>query len=181
MSTIQEQYKKAAVPALKEQFSFKNALEVPTITKVTINSGLSTKRDPKFIETIVDTLTKISGQQPVITKARKSESGFKLREGMTVGAMVTLRGKRMWEFLDKLVNVSFPRIRDFRGIETSTVDAHGNFNFGFKEHIAFPEIDSDAIESLHGLQVTVTTTAETREEGLALFKALGFPFKKENK
>lgn len=178
---LKEQYLTKIAPALKEQLKKKNALEVPTIIKVTLNSGLSAKRDPKFIDKITDTLKKISGQQPVITKARKSESGFKVREGMVVGAMVTLRGTHMWDFIDKLVHVDFPRVRDFRGIEESTVDKSGNFNYGFTEHTAFPEISVDEIESIHGLQVSITTTASTHEEGLALFKALGFPFKKENK
>ena len=180
MSTLKEQFSTTILPKLKEDLSRKNILEVPKITKVTINVGLSSKRDPKFIETMVDTLTRISGQKPVITKARKSVAGFKIREGQALGTMVTLRGSRMWDFVEKLVHVTFPRIRDFRGIETSTVDENGNFNYGFKEHIAFPEVDADAIESLHGLQVNISTTAQTREEGLALFKALGFPFKRED-
>ena len=179
MSILKEQYKTQVIPALKEQFSKKNSLEVAAIKKVTINSGLSSKKDSKFIEVILDTLRKISGQAPVSTKARKSESGFKIREGMIIGAMVTLRGPRMWDFIDKLVNIIFPRVRDFRGIPETAVDASGNFNYGFKEHIAFPEIDADAIETLHGLQISITTTASSREEGLALFKALGFPFKKK--
>ncbi len=181
MSILKEKYQKEVVSALKTEFSLKNNLQVPKIVKVTLNSGLSAKRDPKFIEVIVDTLTKVSGQKPVLTKARKSESGFKIREGMIVGAMVTLRGARMWSFLDKLVNVSFPRVRDFRGIPQSAVDKDGNFNYGFRENLAFPEVDPDAIENLHGLQVSITTTASTQAEGLALFTGLGFPFKKAEK
>ncbi len=176
-SIIKEKYTKEAVPAIKEQFGLPTG-RIPKIVKVTINTGLSTKRDPKFIETMVDTLERISGQKPVVTKARKSIAGFKLREGMPTGASVTLRGPRMWSFLDKLVNVTFPRVRDFRGIEEKTVDRSGNLNVGFKEHIAFPEVEADAIESIHGLQVNVTTSTDNREEGLALFKLLGFPFKK---
>lgn len=174
---IKETYAKEVAPALKEQFDLP-AMRVPKIKKVTINTGLSSKKDPKFIETMVNTLERISGQKPVVTKSRKSIAGFKIREGAANGAMVTLRGERMWDFLDKLVNVTFPRVRDFRGIEESTVDSHGNFNVGIKEHIAFPEVEADAIESLHGLQVNITTTAHNKEEGLALFKGLGFPFKK---
>ncbi|MBU1126593.1 MAG: 50S ribosomal protein L5 [Patescibacteria group bacterium] len=181
MSILKEKYNSNVVPALKKEFGLKNNLEVPKVIKVTLNSGLSAKRDPKFIDIITDTLTKVSGQKPVTTKARKSESGFKIREGMIVGTMVTLRGGRMWSFLDKLVNVAFPRVRDFRGIPESAVDADGNFNYGFKEQLAFPEVDPDAIETSHGLQVSVTTTATSHAEGLALFTGLGFPFKKAEK
>lgn len=176
--SLKQQYTEQVVPMLTKELDLKNANQVPKITKVTINAGLSAKRDAKFIETITDTLTKISGQKPVVTKARLSIAGFKIREGMPVGAKVTLRGQRMWDFLEKLVNVTFPRVRDFRGIAEGIVDESGNINIGFKEHIAFPEVEADAIDALHGLQVTVTTTAEDREAGLKLFKALGFPFKK---
>lgn len=176
--SLKQTYTETIVPALTKDLNLQNANQVPKITKVTINSGLSAKRDAKFIETITDTLTKISGQHPVVTKARLSIAGFKVREGMPVGAKVTLRGQRMWDFLDKLVNITFPRVRDFRGIAEGLVDESGNLNIGFKEHIAFPEVEADAIDALHGLQVTVTTTAEDREAGLKLFKALGFPFKK---
>lgn len=179
MSTpLKQIYTEKIVKQLREELGLKNDVQVPKVLKVTINAGLNSKRDPKFIETLTDTLQKISGQKPVITKARKSIASFKLRAGMPVGAMVTLRGPRMWDFLDKLVYVAFPRIRDFRGIEKSIVDKAGNLNVGFKEHIAFPEVESDAIDSLHGLQITVTTTAGSREAGLKLFTALGFPFKK---
>ena len=181
MSKLQEKFKTTIVPKLQKDLGRKNVLETPKILKVTVNTGLSSKRDPKFIETMVDTLTKITGQKPVVTKARLSVAGFKIREGQALGAMATLRGNRMWDFLDKLVNVTFPRIRDFRGIPLTAVDRDGNFNFGFKEHIAFPEIQADVIDSLHGLQVNITTTAVNREEGMALFKELGFPFKKEEK
>ncbi|MBT3231070.1 50S ribosomal protein L5 [Candidatus Uhrbacteria bacterium] len=181
MNSLKEQYKSAVVPALKEQLGRKHVLQVPRIKKVTLNTGLSTKRDPKFMEVLLETLERISGQKPVQTKARLSEAGFKIREGMPIGAMVTLRGGRMWDFVEKLVNVSFPRIRDFRGIPESAVDTTGNFNYGFKEHTAFPEINANEVDQLHGLQVNITTTAETKEEGLALFKALGFPFKKNTK
>ncbi len=176
---LKEKYKSEVMPTLKENFDL-HTMEIPSIEKVTINTGLSTKRDAKFIETMVKTLESISGQKPVITKARKSIAGFKVREGMPVGTSVTLRGERMWAFLDKLVNITFPRVRDFRGIEESTVDSSGNFNVGFKEHIAFPEIEADAIESIHGLQICVKTSTKSREQGLALFKGLGFPFKKQS-
>ena len=181
MNSLKETYKSAVVPALMEKLERKHILQVPRIKKVTINTGLSTKRDSKFMEVLLETLERISGQKPVQTKARLSEAGFKIREGMPIGAMVTLRGPRMWDFVDKLVSVSFPRIRDFRGIPESAVDATGNFNYGFKEHTAFPEINANEVDQLHGLQVNITTTAETKEEGLELFKALGFPFIKNTK
>lgn len=181
MNSLKETYKKTVVPALKEQLERKHVLQVPRIKKVTINSGLSSKRDSKFIEVLLETLERISGQKPVQTKARLSEAGFKIREGQVLGAMVTLRGNRMWDFIERLVNIAFPRIRDFRGIPESAVDATGNFNYGFKEHTAFPEINANEVDQLHGLQVNITTTAETHEEGVILFKALGFPFKTNTK
>jgi len=180
MTTLKEQFKTEVAPSLKEKLALGNLLQVPSPEKITINVGLSSKQDPKFIETIMETLRRISGQEPVKTLARKSESGFKIREGMVIGAKVTLRGPRLWNFMDKLVHVVFPRVRDFRGIEEKAIDRAGNFSYGFKEHIAFPEISADEIDTLHGLQVTITTTASTKEEGLALFKALGFPFKKKD-
>lgn len=181
MRKIEEQYKTQVAETFRRDFGYKNLNEIPQIEKVSLNAGLSAKRDPKFIEVITETLRRISGQQPVTTKARLSIAGFKIREGMVVGAMVTLRGARMWDFLEKLVNVVFPRVRDFRGIPESAVDASGNFNYGFREHLAFPEISADEIENIHGLQVTIKTTAKNREEGLALFRGLGFPFKKDQK
>ncbi|RMD51789.1 50S ribosomal protein L5 [Candidatus Parcubacteria bacterium] len=178
MSITKEKYKTDAIPALKEKFQYSHDLKVPKIEKVTINVGISSKADPRMKEVVLETLRRISGQAPVETKARKSEAGFKIRTGMVIGAMVTLRGNRMWDFIDKMVNVSFPRIRDFRGISEKSVDKTGNFNFGFKEHIAFPEISANEVEFIHGLQVNIKTTAYTHEEGLELFKSLGFPFKK---
>ena len=181
MSNLREQYKTKIVPSLQEKLGRKNALDTPRILKITVNSGLSSKRDAKFIETIQNTIRRVAGQEPVVTKARKSVAGFKIREGMPLGAMVTMRGPRMWQFIDKLVNIIFPRVRDFRGIKESAVDKSGNFSYGFKEHVAFPEIEPDAIDTVHGLQINITTTAETHEEGMELFKALGFPFKKKDK
>lgn len=178
--TLKEQYKTVAVPKLKDAFHHSNALSVPTIKKVSINIGLSKGiKDAKYIDVAERTIRRITGQQPIKTRARKSISTFKVREGMVVGMMTTLRGKRMWDFLDKLVHVTFPRVRDFRGLNESSFDAAGNFSVGFTEHTAFPEIGSDEIEMIHGLQVTVTTNAPSREEGIALLKELGFPFKKE--
>ncbi len=178
MATLKEQYKKEIAPALQKRFGLSNPHEVPTVQKVTINTGLSTKRDAKFIEILQETLEAISGQRPVVVKAKKSEAGFKLRQGMPNGVVVTLRGERMWDFIDKLVTIVFPRVRDFQGIKASAIGANGNFSYGFKEHTAFPEVSPDAIEHLHGLQVNITTNARNQEQGRALFEALGFPFKK---
>lgn len=180
MSRLKEQYNKEIVPALKEQLSLANVMSVPKMQKVTVNVGLGKGlKDKAYIETVEKTLTRITGQKPVYTKARKSIASFKIREGMDIGMKVTLRGPRMYDFVEKLVSVTFPRVRDFRGIEEKTVDTAGNFNHGFREHIAFPEVSPDEVDRLHGLQVTITTSATNREEGLALFKALGFPFKKK--
>ncbi|MFA6131123.1 MAG: 50S ribosomal protein L5 [Patescibacteria group bacterium] len=178
MNTLQQRYQTEIREALKKSLGLSNMLEAPRLQKVTINARLSSKKDPKGMEVLEQTLRRISGQKPVITRAKKSIAGFKVRENMAVGIMVTMRGKRAWDFVEKLVHVTFPRVRDFRGINPSTVDSHGNLNVGFREHTAFPEISSDEIESLHGLQITVTTTAKNQKEGMALFEALGFPFKK---
>jgi large subunit ribosomal protein L5 len=176
MQNTKDKMQTVVMPDLKARFGFANVHEIPRLMKITVNAGIGKGRDPKFADTIAETLRKITGQQPVKTKARKSIAGFKIREGAVVGATVTLRGERMWHFLDRLSNVAFARIRDFRGIPESSVDKDGNFNYGFVEHTAFPEIPPDEVESLHGLQITITTTAKNHEEGLALFKGLGFPF-----
>lgn len=176
MQALKEKYSKTVAPALRSTFARANAHETPAIIKVTVNAGLGKGKDAKFADIVADTLRRITGQEPVRTKARKSVAGFKIREGQVVGAMVTLRGPRMWHFLEKLSQVAFARIRDFRGIPETAVDQQGNFNYGFVEHTAFPEVSPDEIESLHGLQVTITTTARNHAEGLALFKGLGFPF-----
>ena len=176
-NSLHKKYKEEIVGKLKDELKLSNINQVPFVEKVTVNVGVGKGiKEARFIEVVEDTLKRITGQKPVVTKARLSIAGFKIREGMTVGMKVTMRGNRMWDFLDKLVNVSFPRVRDFRGIATSTVDQNGNLSVGFKEPIAFPEIKSDEIEMIHGLQVTVTNTCKDKEEGLALFKALGFPF-----
>lgn len=176
MEILKEKFNKTVAPALRSQFGRENVHETPRIVKVTVNAGLGKGKDAKFADVVADTLTRITGQKPVMTKARKSVAGFKIREGQVVGAMVTMRGPRMWHFLEKLASIAFARIRDFRGIPQSAVDKQGNFNYGFTEHTAFPEVRPDEVESLHGLQVTITTTAKNHEEGLALFKGLGFPF-----
>ncbi len=173
---MKETFAQTIAAKMRDMFGYSNVHETPEIVKISVNAYLGKGRDQKFADILVDTLRRITGQAPVKTKSRKSIAGFKLREGQVVGAMVTLRGPRMWDFLEKLRGVAFARIRDFRGIPESSVDRDGNFNFGFVEHTAFPEIRPDEVESLHGLQVTITTTAKNREEGLALFRSLGFPF-----
>lgn len=176
---FKEFYKKEVVPKLKESFGYKNANAVPVVEAVTLNVGLGPGlKDARFLEAAEKTLTRISGQKPVKTKARKSISTFKIREGMVIGMKVTLRGKRMWDFLDKLFHVTLPRVRDFRGLPQKAFDGRGNYSIGFKEHIAFPEIPSDEIELLHGLQVTIATSAKTDDEAKALLIALGLPLKK---
>jgi large subunit ribosomal protein L5 len=176
--TFYTQYKTDVVPALKEKFGYKNVMEVPGVTKVVVNVGYGRHvKDKPFIENIEKTLEIITGQKPVHNKATKSISNFKIREGMNIGASVTLRGKAMYEFLYKLIHVTFPRVRDFRGITPHAFDEQGNYSIGFKENIAFPEMSSDAVDQIHGLEVVITTSAKNKEEGHALLKALGFPFK----
>jgi len=177
---ISEVYKKEVLPKLVEKFSYKNNLEAPKIIKIVLNVGFGRHTKEKdFISNVEKTLTNISGQKPVFTEARLSVSSFKVRKGMTIGAKVTLRGKKMDDFLTKLVNVTFPRVRDFRGINEKSVDSTGNMTIGFKENTAFPEVTVDEIEKIHGLEVCITTTASNKEEGVELFRLLGFPFKKE--
>lgn len=178
---LKDTYKKKIVPKLMEKFGIKNRMAVPNVEKVCLNVGIKNEnsKDAKYVETVEETLTRITGQKPVRTLAKKSIAGFKIREGNLVGMMVTLRGERMWHFLDKLVNITFPRVRDFRGISSKVVDKQGNLSVGFKEYISFPEIKPDEVERLHGLQVTVTTTTGSREKGLELFTLMGFPFKKD--
>ena len=174
---LKERYQKEIVPHLMKALNEKNRMAVPSVTSITLSVGIqSTQKDAKFIDTIEQTLRRITGQKPVDTLAKKSISGFKVREGMVVGKRVTLRGERMWSFLEKLLTFTFPRITDFRGIPQKNLDKGGNISIGFREYLAFPEIRPDEVERVHGLQVTITTTAGTRERGLAMFKALGFPF-----
>jgi large subunit ribosomal protein L5 len=171
-------YRETVVPTLKERFGITNLNAVPRLEKVVLNIGLGKQQgDAKALETAQQTLTRISGQKPVLTKARKSISGFKLREGTVIGAKVTLRGQRMLDFLGKLVNVTLPRVRDFQGIDPKAFGQSGNYTLGFKENLAFPEIKSDEVERLHGLEVTIVTTAKNAEQGLALLSGLGFPFR----
>lgn len=174
---LKERYQNEVVPLLKKELGIDNLHAVPKVTKVVVSVGLSQAiKDPKVMETVEQTLLRITGQKPVKTKAKKAISNFKVRQDMVVGMMVTLRGPRMWDFLTRLTQVTFPRIRDFRGVSPKVIDAKGNASFGFREHIAFPEIRSDEVERIHGLQVTIATTAGDRARGQKLFEALGFPF-----
>jgi large subunit ribosomal protein L5 len=176
--TLKERYSAEIAPKLAKDLGIKNPLAVPKVTAVTVAVGLGAGlKDAKFIEIAENVLTRITGQHPVKTKAKKSISNFKIRQGMVVGMRVTLRGPRMWHFLEKLLSVTFPRIRDFRGITSKIIDARGNITVGFKEFLPFPEIRPDEVERVHGLQVTVSSTAGDKAKGLALFTALGFPFK----
>lgn len=178
MVTLKEYYQKTVVPRLKEQFHYANVMQVPKIVKVTLNMGLGEAvADKKIIDFAMGDLAKIGGQKPVSTKARKSVAGFKIREGWPIGCKVTLRRDRMYEFLDRLINVSIPRVRDFRGFNPRAFDGQGNYNFGIREQIIFPEIDYDKIDVLRGLNITITTTAGTDEEGRALLEAFRFPFR----
>jgi len=180
MSRLQEKYKKEIAPALKKKFGYKNDLAIPRIEKVVVNIGTGPGlKDAKFNEVAEGTLTRITGQRPIKTAAKQSISNFKIRKGLIVGMMVTLRGKRRDDFVDKLINATLPRVRDFRGLNPNSVDQRGNLNIGFKENIAFPEIKSDEVEKIHGLQVSIVTTAKSREESLELLRLLGFPFSKE--
>ena len=178
--TLQEKFEKEILPKLMKQMNTSNRFEVPRIEKVTVNIGLGrVAKDAKTIDVAEETLRRITGQRPVKTRAKKSISNFKIRQGMMIGMKVTLRGKRMWDFLGKMINITIPRIRDFRGLSEDMVDRSGNLSIGFKEHVVFPEVALADISATHGLQVIITTTADTKEEGLALFSALGIPFKKQ--
>ncbi len=179
MARLKELYKSEVVAKLQEQFGYKNVMQVPRITKVTLNMGIGdATSDKKLIDSAVADLEKLSGQKPVVTKARKSVAGFKVREGWPIGCKVTLRADRMWEFLDRLVDISIPRVRDFRGLNPKSFDGRGNYSMGVREQIIFPEIDYDKVDRIRGLDITITTTADSNEEGLALLGALQFPFKK---
>lgn len=178
MARLQEHYKNTVVQQLTEQFSYKTPMQVPKITKITLNMGLGEAvADKKIIENAVDDMTKIAGQKPFVTKARKSVANFKVREGWPVGCMVTLRSERMYEFLDRLISIAIPRIRDFRGLNARAFDGRGNYSMGIKEQIIFPEIDYDKIDALRGMDITITTTARTDEEGRALLSAFKFPLR----
>ena len=175
---LQTRYREDIVPAMREQFQYANVMQVPCLTKVVVNMGVGeAARDSKLIEGAVRDLTAITGQKPQVTKARKSIAQFKLREGMPIGAHVTLRGDRMWEFLDRLLSLALPRIRDFRGLSDRQFDGRGNYTFGLTEQVMFHEIDQDRIDRSRGMDITVVTTATNDDEGRALLKQLGFPFR----
>jgi len=175
---LQQIYREKIVPELMKQFGYKSIMEVPRLTKITLNMGVSEAvNDKKVMENAVGDLTKIAGQKPVITKSRKAIAGFKIREQMPIGCMVTLRGVTMYEFLDRFVTISLPRVRDFRGISGRSFDGRGNYNVGVKEQIIFPEIEYDKIDALRGLNISITTTAKTDDEAKALLQAFKFPFK----
>ena len=174
---IKEKYLAEAVPALQQKFGYKNVMEIPRLEKVIINMGLGDCKDnAKALESAVAELTQIAGQKPLVTKAKKSVANFKLRQGMNVGAMVTLRGARMEEFMDKLVNIALPRVRDFRGVSTKAFDGRGNYALGIKEQLIFPEIDYDKVEKIRGMEMIFVTTAKTDEEAKELLRLLGMPF-----
>jgi large subunit ribosomal protein L5 len=178
MSRLKDRYAAEIVPALRERFGYDNIMEVPRVTKLTLNMGVGeAKTNAKLLDDAVAEMTQISGQHPVVTKARKSIASFKLREGMSIGCKVTLRGERMYEMMDRLVSVALPRIRDFRGISPDQFDGRGNFSMGIREQTIFPEIDYDSVGELRGMNITITTTATTDEEGRALLTLLGMPFR----
>ncbi len=178
MARLQEYYKEKVVPELLTKFGYKSIMEVPRITKITLNMGVGEAvGDKKILDHAVSDMTKIAGQKPVVTKARKAIAGFKIREGYPIGCMLTLRGNRMYEFLDRLVTVALPRVRDFRGISGKGFDGRGNYNVGVKEQIIFPEIEYDKIDALRGMNISITTTAKNDEEAKALLAAFKFPFK----
>lgn len=178
MARLQQHYKETVAPELLEQFGYKSVMEVPRISKITLNMGVGEAvGDKKILEHAVGDMVKIAGQKPVVTKARKSIAGFKIRDGYPIGCMVTLRGAKMYEFLDRLVTVAMPRIRDFRGIGGKGFDGRGNYNLGVKEQIIFPEIEYDKIDALRGMNISITTTAKSDQEARALLAAFKFPFK----
>ncbi|MCM0610867.1 50S ribosomal protein L5 [Marinobacter sediminum] len=179
MLNMKEQYSKEVVPALQKEFSYKNVMQVPRIEKITLNMGVGEAvGDKKLIENAVADLERLTGQKVVVTKARKSVAGFKIREGWPIGCKVTLRGERMWDFFDRLVHIAVPRIRDFRGLNPKSFDGRGNYSMGVREQIIFPEIEYDKVDKIRGLDITITTTAGTDDEGRELLKAFGFPFKR---
>ena len=175
---LKSRYKSDVVAALQTQFGYKNRMQIPTLSKIVVNMGVGeAAKDSKLIEGAVRDLTVITGQKPVVTKARKSIANFKLREGQPIGAHVTLRGDRMWEFMDRLLSISLPRIRDFRGLSPKQFDGSGNYTFGLTEQVVFPEIQQDKLDRVRGMDITIVTSAKNDDEGRALLRALGFPFR----
>jgi large subunit ribosomal protein L5 len=179
MARLQQHYREKIVPELKSSLGLTNPMEVPRITKITVNMGVGEAvADKKIMDNAVGDLTRITGQKPIVTKARKSVASFKVRDGQQVGCKVTLRGARMYEFLDRLINIAIPRIRDFRGLPTRSFDAQGNYSLGVREQIIFPEIAYDAIDQVRGMDITITTTAKDSKQGKALLEAFNFPFRR---
>jgi large subunit ribosomal protein L5 len=175
---LKEHYTKAVVPSLSKEFGYKNVMAVPRLDKISVNIGLGeATQNAKLMDGAVNELGQIAGQKPVVTKARKSIAAFKLREGMAIGCMVTLRGDRMYEFFDRLVNMALPRVRDFRGVSTKSFDGRGNYTLGIRDQLIFPEIDYAKVDKTKGMNISITTTARTDAEGLALLKAMGMPFR----
>lgn len=178
MARLQDHYKEKVVPQLVEKFGYKSVMEVPRIEKITLNMGVGEALgDKKNMEFAVNDMTAIAGQKPIVTKARKSVAGFKVREGWAIGCKVTLRSDRMYEFLDRLINIAMPRIRDFRGVSGKSFDGRGNYSMGVKEQIIFPEVEYDKVDSLRGMDITITTSAKNDDEGRALLDGFNFPFK----
>lgn len=178
MARLESKYKKEIVQAMQEQFGYKSIMQVPKLTKITLNMGVGEAiADKKILQSAVADMEKISGQKAVVTLARKSIAGFKIRDDMPIGCKVTLRGAKMYEFFDRLITIAIPRIRDFRGMSSKSFDGRGNYSLGIKEQIIFPEIDYDKIDALRGMDISITTTAKSDEEGLALLKQFNFPFK----
>ncbi|GMA57033.1 LSU ribosomal protein L5P [Alicyclobacillus sacchari] len=179
MTRLQDMYRAQVVPALMKEFQYENAMQVPRVEKVVINMGLGeATQNPKVIDAAIEDLQAIAGQRPVVTRAKKSIAGFRLRQGMPIGVKVTLRGERMYHFLDKLMNVALPRVRDFRGVSPKAFDGRGNYTLGLREQLIFPEIDYDKIDKVRGMEVVVVTTANTDEEARALLTEMGMPFRK---
>ncbi|SFL91245.1 50S ribosomal protein L5 [Halanaerobium salsuginis] len=179
MSVLANEYKEEILPQLMEKFSYDNVMQVPKIEKLIINVGLGdAKDDTKLLDTVVEEIARITGQSPTITRAKKSIANFKIREGMPVGVKVSLRGELMYEFLYKLINITMPRIRDFRGVSPKSFDGRGNYSLGISEHTVFPEINIDNVDNVHGLEITIVTSAETDEEAFELLSIMGMPFKK---
>jgi large subunit ribosomal protein L5 len=180
VTQLKEKYKKEIVPTLVKQMGYKNVMQVPTLDKIVINVCTSEAvRNPKVLQNAVEELTAITGQRAVVTKAKKAISNFKLREGLAIGAMVTLRKQRMWTFLERLINLSLPRVRDFRGLSPKGFDGRGNYNMGLKEQIIFPEVDYDKVDAVRGMNITICTTAHADADGRALLEQLGMPFRKK--
>ena len=179
MSVLANEYKEEILPQLMEKFNYNNVMEAPKLKKAVVNVGLGdAKEDTKLLDTVVDEIARITGQSPTVTRAKKSIANFKIREGMPVGVKVTLRGEQMFEFLYKLINVTMPRIRDFRGVSPKSFDGRGNYSLGISEHTVFPEINIDDVDDVHGMEITIVTSAETDEEAFELLSLMGMPYKK---